>query len=124
MFIENIRKTNNIKIIFISLICFVLGGIFIASTKETNISNKLSTPIIEFTGWRISHFLLHLLLGFLFPNKFILFFCLGILWEIIEYIIGLVTNSNWWGETLWAHFQDIIANSLGFVIGMCIMSTP
>ena len=120
MLIENIRKADNSRIVIIAFIIFMLAGTAIAVTQQTDVSKGLSEPVIQFTGWRLSHFFLHLLLGFLFPSKFLLFFTLGVIWEIIEYIIGIVTENNWWGETLWAHCQDIIANTLGFMIGILI----
>jgi hypothetical protein len=118
--IKKIRSATTVEIIVVAILVFVLGGSGIALSKNTNAASDLSTPLIQLTGWRISHLFLHLMLGALFPTKFVLFFCLGIVWEIIEYAIGILTDSSWWGESLWAHCQDVIANSIGFLIGMLI----
>ena len=118
--VKKIRSATTAEIIVVALIGFVIGGTGIALSKKADRALGLTTPLIQFTGWRISHFFLHLILGALFPTRFVLFFCLGIVWEIIEYIIGIVTDSSWWGESLWAHCQDVIANSVGFLVGMLI----
>jgi len=118
--VKKIRGATTVEIIVVAIIGFVIGGAGIALSKNTNASADLSTPLIQLTGWRISHFFLHLVLGALFPTKFVLFFCLGIVWEIIEYLIGILTDSSWWGESLWAHCQDVIANTTGFLVGMLI----
>lgn len=118
--IKKIRSVTTAEIIVVAIIGFSIGGAGIAWSKNTQAASHLSTPLVELTGWRISHFFLHLVLGALFPTKFVLFFCLGIVWEIIEYVIGILTDSSWWGESLWAHCQDVIANSVGFLVGMLI----
>ena len=87
MLIEHIRKADNSRIVIIAFIIFMLAGTAIAVTQQTDVSKGLSEPVISWM--ELSHFFLHLLLGFLFPSKFLLFFTLGVIWEIIEYIIEL-----------------------------------
>ena len=68
----------------------------------------------------LAHLLLHMILGIIYPAKLLLFFTLGVIWEVIEYLIGAFSSDNWWGGSVWAHTQDIIANTLGFLLGILI----
>lgn len=80
--------------------------------------------------WPISHFILFMILGFLFPTCDVLIIGAGILWEIIEMILYWIlktfrqvtqvgANSHleysdiWWAGSI----KDIIADIFGFYIG-------
>tara|TARA_B110000285_G_scaffold156849_1_gene174994 strand:+ start:9043 stop:9576 length:534 start_codon:yes stop_codon:yes gene_type:complete len=41
-----------------------------------------------YSGWPISHLLLHLYLGFYCPDLWMLWIALGVLWEIVEWAVG------------------------------------
>jgi hypothetical protein len=42
---------------------------------------------VEFYGFQLNHIALFIVLGYLFPNRFLFFMTMGILWEIYEYIL-------------------------------------
>tara|TARA_X000000368_G_C23021376_1_gene708142 strand:+ start:1104 stop:1565 length:462 start_codon:yes stop_codon:yes gene_type:complete len=82
-------------------------------------------------GWSITHLAFYLLIGYKYPNTFVLTFILGVLWEFFEKYIeiykpkilqnwGLCETTDgkikmkWWT----AKVSDIFINSLGFLIGM------
>jgi hypothetical protein len=80
--------------------------------------------------WPISHFLLFLILGFLFPDCGVFIITAGILWEIFESIMAIIQggpqqtvksgsgNSVEYEFTWWAgSFKDIFMNTTGFFIG-------
>jgi len=70
------------------------------------------------TGWIISHFLLYLIIGLICSTQFILFFVIGVLWEIIEYVIVYITDETFWtNNTHKFQYGDIIANTLGYLSG-------
>ena len=39
----------------------------------------------EFYGFQYGHFILYVILGAIFPRDFLLWICIGVLWEIFEY---------------------------------------
>ena len=79
--------------------------------------------------WPVSHFILFMILGFIFPSCAVPIISIGILWEIFEVLMSYagtikrqatrVTPSNveystnWWAGS----FKDIIMNCLGFFVG-------
>ena len=44
--------------------------------------------------WSISHFIMYLILGFLFPKCWVLMLIVGIGWEILEFAAGLFDSNN------------------------------
>lgn len=89
--------------------------------------------------WPLTHFLLFLLLGILFPHCDVIIIGAGILWEVFEMLLGAflgggmrqplrqTTDSlveyrgNWWGGSI----QDIVMNIAGFYTGkMLALNLP
>lgn len=82
-------------------------------------------------GWAISHILLYMVLGYLFPTHLSILFCIGVFWEIMEASYGWLINNTklnlnvcivpvfsddlkiWWI----GRWHDIISNSIGLAIG-------
>jgi hypothetical protein len=117
---KKLRKASTPLIVGVAVIIFAMGAAVISLSKKTDVSKGLSATMIHFTGWRISHLLLHMVLGIVYPDKFPLFFSLGVTWEVVEYTIGALSSDDWWGEDIWAHVQDIIANTIGFLLGILL----
>lgn len=81
-------------------------------------------------GWGILHYSLFALLGYFFPSKLIFLWCLGFIWELIEfslkdkpfyiskcnYTIDTDDGQGWW----YGRWQDIVMNSLGLLTGYLI----
>lgn len=83
---------------------------------------------VTVSWWPISHIILYFILGYLFPNCWLPIMLMGILWEIVEYIAGLIFvhrrkivtskglqyNDKWWSSNLF----DPLFNAFGFVAGV------
>ena len=84
-------------------------------------------------GWSALHFFFFMLLGYFFPQTFILSMIGGICWELFEHLYGKYRpgwlggygdcndlasdkeeSGNWW----YGKWTDIVCNSAGFLIGM------
>ena len=81
--------------------------------------------------WPISHFILFLIIGYLYPNCDVVAISGGVLWEVAEVAFFYITkrsdrqptriadnsrieySQNWWMGS----FKDIIMNILGFYLG-------
>ena len=131
----------------VDLLYFLLGfscisGIFIYGYYRCRYIKK-HTDMLEFSlfknskkygidGWVLSHYLFNLLIGFLYPYALRLTILLGSLWEVFEWYVGIYkpkilngigfcespsgnkkNNKVWW----YGKWQDIIANTLGFLTG-------
>lgn len=89
--------------------------------------------------WPISHYILFLILGILFPHCDIIIIGAGILWEVFEMLLGAFIGSgmrqplrqtttssveyrdNWWGGSI----QDIVMDIAGFYTGkMLALNLP
>lgn len=83
--------------------------------------------------WVISHFIFYSFIGFFFPETFWLSFFIGINWEIYEHITGIIAKKyfyfipfeicklndfTWW----YGRYEDIIANTLGFLFGKYLIT--
>jgi hypothetical protein len=77
-------------------------------------------------GWGISHFVMYLIIGYLFPDCWQEATILGIIWELIEYAIGFffinedtqpgVKYKIWWSGSV----QDIVLNTAGLAVGVLL----
>lgn len=71
--------------------------------------------------WSLSHFLFYIFLGFLFPHYWKLILCVGIIWEIGEYIFHEIEKKLSVETIYWcAKFSDIWVNTLGFAVGFML----
>lgn len=82
---------------------------------------------IQVSFWSISHILLYIYYGFMFPDYFIEFLIIGLGWEAFEFLMGKVKMSEliqgcegatckehyWYGQA-----ADPAMNCLGFLIGV------
>jgi hypothetical protein len=83
------------------------------------------------SGWPVSHFILFMILGFLYPNCWKIILLLGIIWELIEVSFywfrssdrqwvrtnnNLEYSKNWWAGS----YKDIIFNCAGFGVGFLL----
>ena len=79
--------------------------------------------------WPITHLLFYMVLGFFFPDCWLLILSVGVVWEGIEEAMAMFSgressssaplsestqySKTWWGGSL----TDILFNTVGFVIG-------
>lgn len=98
---------------------------------ENDVLNRILIRIKNnrISGWGISHFIMYFIIGYLYPNCWIEATILGIIWELVECVLGkiFVNNDNkpddstrkytlWWSGT----FEDIILNSAGLICGITL----
>tara|TARA_Y100000389_G_scaffold157097_1_gene158169 strand:- start:19988 stop:20452 length:465 start_codon:yes stop_codon:yes gene_type:complete len=125
----------------VSLIVIIIIGITIKITGkdimhktvfESKWLGKLCGENGMYCSWPISHFILYLFLGIACPRIWPFLFALGIVWEIIEWIIGSFEleskgkvskiageeqYSNGWMTGKWS---DLIFNGAGLALGLGI----
>lgn len=125
------------------IICMIFTYILIMMNLfgETQLKymDNMNKVIIELpilggiAGWPISHFICFFVAGLLFPNCFVLVFFLGVLWEIVETVLGsfgkmanssvedsvgdVLYKDNWMSGRV----EDIIFDVLGFLAGKMII---
>ena len=77
-------------------------------------------------GWAISHVVFYMILGYLYPDRWMYMFVSGIGWEIIEsrfenkpfYLSSCKgrEHEKWW----YGRYEDIISNTVGMMIGISL----
>ena len=72
---------------FIPLFFIFPYGKFRCTNKDFKdpLENKL---LFELDGWSMTHYLFFMLVGFIYPKKFISAMILGIIWELFEHFYG------------------------------------
>ena len=78
-------------------------------------------PYLPFNKWQLYHFIVFMIAASLYPHYKYTLFVFGIIWEIIEVLLGhIYANSNgvWWYGT----YKDIIANGLGILVGVYLLN--
>lgn len=126
-------------LLIIPIFIFIYGIIvFLLNRKKPgNVSNNdimnnkvMDIPAIgQISGWKISHYILFLIMGILFPHCDLIVITLGILWEVVEFIIGEILK-HFFGENQYVDptkeyskkwitgsWTDIIFNVAGFYTG-------
>lgn len=137
--------TGAIVILVVIASLIVLRYVYLLKTNEHSerklIHNDVMNRIvIDLSGqrlswWRISHFLMYFILGFLFPKCWLFLVIVGFLWEVFEFTIQYFAYQNnrttyrqqsaapaidydtvWWTGS----FQDIVYNLLGLFAGVML----
>ena len=81
--------------------------------------------------WPITHFILYLILGIVAPKHHLLWFFIGIIWELIEFTAGVIfykkgesdfiPESKEYGRRWWkGSFKDLVFNGAGLYAGILI----
>ena len=89
--------------------------------------NNTNKPIDILT---LIHLLQWIIIGYFFPNHYLIALLLGILWELFEYymlvrvnILYIFTKKYWfvpekyWNEKIYNKIIDLIVNMIGYYIG-------
>ena len=79
-------------IIILAGICGVVAFLCIDNVKGTKFGKALLRTYIDVTGFRISHIILHLLIGFFLPDFLWLSFFISFGWELFESLISKYTD--------------------------------
>ena len=127
----------------VSLSVIIIMGIIVKKTGkdimnktlfESKWLGKLCGENGQYCSWPISHFLLYLFLGIACPRIWPFLFVLGIVWEIIEWIIGsflrkneaegkvskIVVKNQYNQEWVTGKWSDLIFNGAGLALGLGI----
>ena len=71
--------------------------------------------------WIFSHFMVFMIAGAVYPKQGLKLFGIGVIWEIIEVILGYIYNNKsdftWW----YGSYKDPIANGLGILVGIYVL---
>jgi hypothetical protein len=122
--------------IIIYTICFI--GTIILSIPQYDILNTIifDIPWLSkitnengFCFWPITHFIMYIFLGLFAPKYWYIWIFIGILWEILENIIGNIFNNNpneinknkniqYSGKWMDGTVSDIFFNISGLIIGI------
>ena len=137
-------KCNNcygVYVIFIIviLILFIYGSYLVATYGFNNlVANDFMNQTVfklpsgePISYWPISHFVLFLILGFLFPGCWLLLIVAGILWEVFEMAMGKVMNRSYhhvtrtngnvqYEQWIQGSFMDIFMDIGGIIVGLLL----
>ena len=130
-------------IFLLVIILIFVHWFFLSKTfgKEYKCKDLLNHKIVDrqtlgkdcCSGWLLSHFVLFFILGFFFPDCIALLIIAGVLWEIVEYVIGIILKKRSNGEPSYTitgcnvqykdvyitgSLLDIIADVSGIFIGV------
>jgi len=127
----------------VSLSVIIIMGIIVKKTGkdimnktlfESKWLGKLCGENGMYCSWPISHFILYLFLGIACPRIWPFLFVLGIVWEIIEWIIGrflrkneaegkvskIAVKNQYNQEWVTGKWSDLIFNGAGLALGLGI----
>lgn len=115
--------------VFVIVLMFILVYGYCVKEKYVG-TDVLEKKFIDIDGcdyWAFTHFTLYMILGYMFPTHFVLFFSVGLGYEVAEYLIGATQNpikslgatsdngdQSWW----YGRYTDIIFNTLGLLTGI------
>lgn len=122
--------------VFIVFLIFIIGAI----RCKTHYDPLLHKIVGKVDWWMVSHVITFAIAGFYFPDTFIYAMILGIIWELIENMLGKFKPSHfksfgfciddkqklkfkthkasWW----YGQYEDVIADAIGFIIGKYLLS--
>lgn len=127
-------STVQLQILFVFFIVILVikaYGILLCMSNLEKDPLEIKPIIWDIDGWSMTHFVLFLFLGYLFPGNFLFVLILGSLWELLEYWVGKnnkkimngvicnlqkLNQEEWW----YAKISDLFINLLGYVIGAYI----
>ena len=65
------------------------------------------------SGWKMSHFFIYFVFGYIYPSQFWVFLWVGFIWELLEAILSKMLRFKYWYASPW----DLVYNSMGFLAG-------
>lgn len=125
---------NNYKVLIAAIICFMViaaYGRYRCTHPEYHDPLMRKLGIFDLDGWSVTHFGFFALLGYLYPDTFLVAMSIGIGWEVFEHLAGknrpailggfgdcMTTDPGIQGSWWFGRFSDIITNILGFLFGV------
>lgn len=124
-------------LVLVVVFIFLYGYIVRAYLKRDLLEQSI-VPISGMDGWGLLHFLLFFILGFLYPDRFVLLTLFGCGWEGIETVLGqykimmfgrrvqLIGNTDAHGTVLeqeeeawwYGRISDVALDTVGIVLGV------
>ena len=131
------RQTKCFYVFLALFVIIIIYGIILHVTNSFDILNKKLINFEVFgqpccSWWPISHFILYLILGFLFPDYQLEFILIGIGWELLECLMGRICrqfssvkkeeDAKGVEYVYWmsGSFKDIIFNIAGLYTGVLL----
>lgn len=110
------------NIVIISFCLIYTYGNFLEKYEIPDILQKKFANCQGCDGWGLSHVILYIILGYLFPDKHFLFMLLSVIWEFVETYLGIhlksFKNKNKSDDAWWyGRVSDIACNLVGYTIG-------
>lgn len=92
------------------------------NNKECIIGKNKTVNGICFNGcfdlWHITHILLYIIIGIIYPDNYLLIFIISIIWEFYEdYMFKYIIKNSNCNDIICLRFEDIILNLFGYFIG-------
>lgn len=135
MFYEN-HAFQVVSICVLTVLAIVIYGTFRCKTPDfvDPLTYSLAPPPWDkfVDGWGILHLFFYMILAYVYPQKWLLIFLLGLAWEILEsyfydhpfyiskcnYQLSTDDVAGWW----YGRWQDIVMNSIGIFVGYMLSS--
>jgi len=123
-------------IVIIALLLIVLGNLYMKQVQAKMKITLLNIDGLEIDWWSVTHIILYIYFGYFFPNYFVEFFIIGVIWELFESffcqesvskLLGCHKSEHIWCRGLkkvnscdywYGKIDDLAMNSIGFIIGM------
>jgi hypothetical protein len=108
---------NNAGISITVLIGCVIGFILIIWKLDNPFDKYLEKHLFtlagdSINGWSVTHFCLYCIFGLTMPNHLPEFIVLGIVWELLEYLLSYVDPDFWYAKK-----TDVPINITGYILG-------
>ena len=129
---------NNYKVVLIACACFLaicLYGKYRCNNPDYHDPLMKQLGIFDLDGWSLAHIGFFALLGYLYPDTFVVAMGLGIGWELFEQVLGknrpgalggfgdcITTDPAVEGPWWFGRISDIVMNVLGFMLGVWLRS--
>lgn len=119
--------------LLIVIMFLALNHLFDEEVTHNDPMNQVVFSIgdVQFSWWPISHVVLHAILGFAYPHCFWQIMTLGIIWELVEFVAGIVFthrrnkvtsdgdvqyNKQWWAPNLYDPLFNLAGNVIGYTV--------
>lgn len=131
---EPVEHNDYYQIMFIFIFVFLLNISYVSLMCGSNLNADIletSLGVYDIDLWSVTHFVFFLFLGYLYPDHIFFIIFVGIVWEFIEYMIGLFevgsTVSQFCsftnlknGRVSYGRISDVFINLAGYLVGRYI----
>lgn len=107
---------NNLKLALVLQISLAL--FIVCFIKRLSFLDPVIIKNPRLTIWSLTHLTWFFIMGKVCPNNFLVFFIMGIIWEIFEKCYGQLTDKEcyWTSNGYTGQIYDIVMNSIGYFL--------